>query len=667
MNNELLAQVHVFNAKRKEHLYKYLVKNAELQNAIEQQDWNSYTSIQRELQKHVHAISCDSEVVCEMVTDSLLPTGKGISSRMLKETNKMGKSYYSQWESRELNQEQPKTENNDKSPAELEEDTKARCQEALSPKKVVLVETEESANSESAAVDSETASDQDSVAGRSAEKKAGWLFNFRQRFAQPSNTPTDGKESAPEGGEEQLHTLSSPSYSAADCEKECDEVDDILGGAASREVNDQGDAVNSIPQHLPPRAAGDTAVVEDRMNALLLKEDSHLASLHTKLRENGDIIATEMQLNEVVLAALERIFDPQQPKYNLLPDLANSFIKALTCNDNVNKALSLEHKAISLERSKDVIGLSEGMTWGAIAFKVAEMTSENDGSGKADLPEHITSLLEDARTAVSKFDNTNTMKLENFAKFGMNDKIRLGILVSLAMMQVVLSELTIRQLSSDSRASLEWRKSVEELWKLVCPELEFNADVRLSEYFVAVVRPGLNSVVEEIFELSSDVTHATVKVLTLTKGTKAVREKVRGAYKKSQSRTADGRIDESSVDYCAGDGELHSKARNRMVTIYFLLFVLDVLMRKKLGQEMTRKSLLHKLLITGQDQIRLAFNQSVFNMKQDLRENQLANIRKLLEQKKRRKAIESRMLLIDSEEQITSMQNILAIAKPNHD
>lgn len=444
-------------------------------------------------------------------------------------------------------------------------------------------------------------------------------------------------------GEEQLHTLSSPSYSAADCEKECDEVDDILGGAASREVNDQGDAVNSIPQHLPPRAAGDTAVVEvgdeDRMNALLLKEDSHLASLHTKLRENGDIIATETQLNEVVLAALERIFGPQQPKYNLLPDLANSFIKAFMCNDNVNKALSLEHKAISLERSDDVIGLSEGMTWGAIAFKVAEMTSENDGSGRADLPEHITSLLEDARTAVSKFDNTNTMKLENFVKFGMNDKIRLGILVSLAMMQVVLSELTIRQLSSDSRASLEWRKSVEELWKLVCPELEFNADVRLSEYFVAVVRPGLNSAVEEIFELSSDVTHDTVKVLTLTKGTKAVREKVRGAYKKSQSRTADGRIDESSVDYCAGDGELHSKARNRMVTIYFLLFVLDVLMRKKLGQEMTRKSLLHKLLITGQDQIRLAFNQSVFNMKQDLRENQLANIRKLLEQKKRRKAM----------------------------
>ncbi len=468
-------------------------------------------------------------------------------------------------------------------------------------------------------------------------------------------------------GEEQLHTLSSPSYSAVDCEKECDEVDDQEGGAASREVDASQSAtpspnVNSIvPQPLPGDTAVDVVGDEDLMNDLLLNEESLLASLHTTLQEGGHIVAAETQLNQVLQVALERIFDPQHPQYNRLPDLTNSFIRIFFCNDRANKALSLEHKALSVERSEDVIGLSEGMTWGAIAFKVAETTSDNDG--RADLPEHITSLLEDARAAVSKFDNT--MKLENFAKFGMNDKIRLGILVSLAMMQVVLSELTIRQLSSDSRAMLEWRNNVEELWKLVCPELEFNADVRLSDFFVAVVRPGLNSADEEIFELSSDVTHDTVKVLTLTKGTKAV--SFRGAYKKSQSRTADGGRNESSVDYCAGDGELHSKARNRMVTIYILLFVLDVLMRKKLGQETTRKSLLHKLLITGQDQIRLAFNQSVFNMKQDLGENQLAKIRNLLEQKKRRKAIESRMLLIDSEEQITSMQNILAIAKPNHD
>ena len=157
----------------------------------------------------------------------------------------------------------------------------------------------------------------------------------------------------------------------------------------------------------------------------------------------------------------------------------------------------------------------------------------------------------------------------------------------------------------------------------------------------------------------------TVKMLTLTAVTKAVREEVQGAYRNSQSRTADGgRNEESGVDYCGGNSELHSRARNRMVTIYCLEFVHDVLVRKKLSQETTRKSLFRKLLLTGQETIRLAFNHSVFNMKQDLQDKQLTKIRSLLEKER---AVGSRMLLIDSEEQITSMQNILAIAKPNHD
>ena len=102
-----------------------------------------------------------------------------------------------------------------------------------------------------------------------------------------------------------------------------------------------------------------------------------------------------------------------------------------------------------------------------------------------------------------------------------------------------------------------------------------------------------------------------------------------------------------------------------MVTLYFVHYVHDLLVRRKLSQVTTGKSLLCKLLVTGPDRIRNAFSQSMFDMSTDVTTRQLTNIRDLLKADKHTKSNDSKVLLIDSMEQITSMQSIMEIALSN--
>ena len=159
-------------------------------------------------------------------------------------------------------------------------------------------------------------------------------------------------------------------------------------------------------------------------------------------------------------------------------------------------------------------------------------------------------------------------------------------------------------------------------------------------------------------------------MLTLKNCAPSVRPVFIEAYKNSQSMTADGKIGKSKVDYCGGDNELQSGARTRMVIFYFANYAHDILVRLKLSdQETTGKNLLRNMLITGQESIRKAFSPSFSDItkeetKKDMAQTRLNEIRNILEAKKQEKRNESRMLLIDSVEQITSMQNILEIATP---
>jgi hypothetical protein len=476
--------------------------------------------------------------------------------------------------------------------------------------------------------------------------------------------------------------VSSPD-SPSTCERyaEAKELDNPERGGDVDVADDQGNAASSTipsPNATVPPPLSSSVSAEDRdevkddepsQESLLKDEEKLLSSLLARIQNGEGIIAVETHLNQVVGAAVERIFDPQQPQYNLLARLVSALITVLTCNDNANENLYLEHSGKADSADWNVIGLGVGVAWGDIASKVERKTSDKEGS--VDLPENVASFLEDAREAVSLLDNPKKKKLETFVKFGNPEKFQLGNLVSLAMMQVVLDELTPRKVTSTSKKSQEWRADLEELWGKILPRTKFNEDESLSIILMIVLRPGLNSTDEEIFILSCVVMHGTIKMLTLRNCVApSVRPVFIEAYKKSQSMTADGKIGKSSADYCGGDNELQSSTRTRMVVLYFSKYAHDILVRRKLSdQETTGKNLLRNMLITGQESIRKAFSPSFSDIakeetKKDMTDTQLEEIRKILGGKRQKKRDESRMLLIDCMEQITSMQNILEIAKP---
>ena len=464
--------------------------------------------------------------------------------------------------------------------------------------------------------------------------------------------------------------VSSPD-SPSTCERyaEAKELDNPERGGDVDVADDQGNAASSTipsPNATVPPPLSSSVSAEDRdevkddepsQESLLKDEEKLLSSLPAKIKEDGKgIIAVKTNLNQVVRVAVERIFDPRRPQYKLLPQVVSALIKILTCNDKVNNCLSLEHSGKANIAAGDVIGLGDGVAWGDIASEVARKTSAKKGS--AELSEDITSFLEGARGAVSLLDNP--MKLEDAAKLGEPDKFQLGNLVTLAIMQLALDELTLEQVTSNSKSGEKLRNEIEALWKEVLPGIDFNAGERLSVILTVVLRPGLNSTDETIFFLSCGALYGTFKVMTFAAGSKTVHMKIQKAYNHSQSRTAGGKIRKSTVDYFG-----KSKPRNRMVTLYFIHYVHDLLVRMKLSQETTGKSLLRKLLITGPDRIRNAFTNTMFDMSTDVTTTQLTNIRDLLEADKHTKSKDSKILLIDSMEQITSMQSIMEIALSN--
>ena len=451
-------------------------------------------------------------------------------------------------------------------------------------------------------------------------------------------------------------TVSSPD-SPSTCKRyaEAKELDNPERGGDI--AHDQGSAaLSTIPSPNatvpPPLSSSVSAEDRDEVKDVELSQ-KRLSSFLARIQDGEGIIAVETNLNQVARAAVERIFDPRRPQYKLLPQVASALIKILFCNDKVNKFLSLEHSGKANAAAWDVIGLGVGVAWGDIASEVARKTSAKKES--AESSEDITSFLEGARGAVSLLDNP--MKLENAAKLEVPDKFQLGNLVSLAVMQLALDELTLEQVTSNSKSGEKLRNDIEALWKEVLPGIDFNAGERLSVILTVVLRPGLNSTDETIFVLSCGALHATFKVMTFAAGSKTVHMKIQKAYNHSQSRTADGKIRKSNVDYFG-----QSKPRNRMVTLYFVHYAHDLLVRRKLSQETTGKSLLRKLLITGPDRIRNAFTTSMFDMSTDVTTTQLNNIRDLLKADKHSKSNKSKVLLIDSMEQITSMQSIVDIA-----
>lgn len=444
-----------------------------------------------------------------------------------------------------------------------------------------------------------------------------------------------------------VSSLDSPST----CERyaEAEELDNPDQGSA---------ALSAIPSPnatVPPPLSEATVLAEDRDE---VKDDElsqeRLSSFLARIQDGEGIIAVETNLNQVARAAVERIFDPWQPQYKCLTVLANDVITVLTCNDKASKNLFLEHSGKADMAASNVIGLGTGVAWGDIAFEAARKASDKE---IADLPDGITSFLEGAREAVSLLDNPRAKKLGTFVKLWDVEKFQLGNLVSLAIMQMALYKLTLEAVTSDKGSTLELRNNVEALWTKVLPGVDFDAAERLSVILTVLVRPGLNSTDETIFVLSCDVLLGTIKILTFKAGTETEHLEIQNAYNDSQSYTAAGKIVKSKKDYGSQPRE-----RNRMVTLYFVHYVHDLLVRRKLSQVTTGKSLLSKLLITGPDRIRNAFDQSMFNMSKDVTKAQLTKIRDLLKAEKQERSNESKMLLIDSEEQINSLQNILQIA-----
>jgi hypothetical protein len=392
---ELLARVHISNAKREEHIYNYLKKAAELQNAIKQQDWNSCASLQRELQKHVNAISCDSEVVCEMVTDSLLPTVKGVSSRMLKEeAKKMGKIYYSEWESRELN--------NDKSssPAELEEGTKSETTPALSPKNVVPVEeTEESANSETAAVDSETVSDQNEVAGRSAERsKARWFSRLQHHFfAPPSST---GEESAPEGDNSANDTTDGESEINVAAAVEIASESVVVASEISEDESSTQAQTSEGDVTAAPLSQQKSDDVPSSSTLGAVNTASFNAILHSSSEDNL-VAGMDLPILLLVQSLIDLLFR-QQPSdlYEHLKNVAFGLISVLSDIPNLYKLFALYIAAESNKEAGDMesiarMGSSTGI--GSIAAFCEVNDCVEDGSQP---PEGVPDWLFEVKAAI---------------------------------------------------------------------------------------------------------------------------------------------------------------------------------------------------------------------------------------------------------------------------
>ncbi len=390
-----------------------------------------------------------------------------------------------------------------------------------------------------------------------------------------------------------------------------------------------------------------------------------MSSLLAKLRgqESGTrIIASQTNLLGVVELVVQNIFDPHNPKYQLLPQVANNVFKALMCNDKVNKALAMYHSGKAQIIEDDIIGLDNEVTWGEIALGVAKKISNEEE--RADLPEEIASLIADARVAVSQYEKK--MSLENFVKVGLRTKVVLSSLVSLAIMRTVTSQLTLRMVFSDMKFSLEWRQDVEELHEAIHPEEDFSPDEKLSEFMTNVLRRGLSSSDKELLDLSCCVLRGILKHLNVSNVvTEDVRAVILDKFEAAQSITVDGSIDRSKADYCAGEGTIQARARSRMILQYMICFAHDILVRKLDGAT-TGKDILRMVLCTGQETIRKKIVQSIFDMSTTLPSEKKKAIKKLVAVIES-ESNETRSLLIDNEEQVKSMQNILKLARTEDD
>ncbi len=403
---------------------------------------------------------------------------------------------------------------------------------------------------------------------------------------------------------------------------------------------------------------GDTTEDEDPKQLFLLEETALMSSLLAKLQERTSIIASQTNLLVAIELAIQNIFESHNPKYHLLPQVANNVFKALMCNDKVNKALAMYHSGKAKTAEDDIIGLDNEVTWGEIALGVAKKISNEEE--RHDLPEEIASLIANARAAVSQCEKK--ISLEKFIKVGLRNKIVLSSLVSLAIVYTVTSQLTLRMVCSESKESLKWRQDVEELHEAIHPGKEFRSDEKLSTFMTTVLHPGLRSADEEIFELSSRVLLGVMKILNMTRFlSDDVRAVVTDKYKAAQSITVEGSIDRSKADYCAGEGTIHARTRNRMVSQYLICFAHDVLVRK-LGGETSGKDFLRSILCTAQDKIRTTFGSETFDMSLTLTCEKKKAIKKLLAAK----SSGTRSLLIDNEEQVKAMQNILELVRTDN-
>lgn len=403
--------------------------------------------------------------------------------------------------------------------------------------------------------------------------------------------------------------------------------------------------------------AQDIIADEDRTQLLLLKEQSLISSLLTKL-ESASIIAVQTNLLRIVEHAVERAFDPRNPRYHLLPQLANMFIRALICNERHNKALTVHHSERATFTEEDIMGLGKKVTWGDIASGVTEKALDKED--RTDVTEEVVAMLAEARTAVSLCDLFTS--LESFVSAGLITKRVLGSLVSLAIVYTATSRLTFEMICSQSKWSMSWREEVEKLCKAIRPGTAFSLDENLSDFMMEVLRPGLSSEDKERVDLSCRVMIGILKILNLTQVvTKDVRLVILAEYKAAQSMTVEGRIDQSQVDYCAGAENTHTQVRSRMVLHFMICFAHDVL-EPKLKGATTGRCLVRKLLSSGQETIRKTFNYSFFDTSIDETKGKLSMINKLITTNDHDG---TRSLLVDSVEQVEAIQTIMEIALGN--
>ena len=459
-----------------------------------------------------------------------------------------------------------------------------------------------------------------------------------------------------------------PAYSNRERCVEAEELDNVSHSGREGDIiadEQRGAALSAAVASsnfnpVPPPLSEATVLAEDgdmdAVEEFLLKEEALLSKLLAKVREDEGMIAVKTSLLRLVEIALRCIFDPHQPQYNLLPELANAVIKALFCNDKMNKILVSYHSGKAEITQGDVLGLENGVTWGEIASEVERKISDEENRGK--LPDAMESLLEDAKDALYQLDKKAT--LENFLSVDMATKLLLGNVVGLAMIHTVVLELTLKMVCSNTEVSKKWIRDVKELWKLVRSGNDFNEDERLSDLLMNVIRPGLNSTVQETFELSLSVKKGLLKILTTETGSKAVKDEVEGAYKTGCSTTTEGSINRSNAGYSVA-----KRMRNRLVYMYFYHFAHDVMVQKRLNGETTETHFTRRLLFSGSEAIRTKFPRYMFDMTESVPKTKMEEIRNFLNAKQKQNNI-TRTLLIDNEDQVQKMQAILAIAKQIH-